>query len=740
MFFDLPPEPVLLAQVEEDNSDNDERDEIVITGKRLTAPKVEDFAPVVSLDTADVGLMSYDTVGEVIDEAISMSGSEAPQMVFLVNGKPGMHPQVFRQFPAEAVERVDVLPPGAAGPLGYPANATVINTILKDNFHALTAEGAATVPANRVNASGELELSDARSWGNKLLLTDLKVTDQSMVTESEALGCPDTAIASCDEDSPFRSVVAEETGVEAGVAAAGYLAGFAFSGFGRVSQTEGTDLLGLFPGDTPSGIILDRDSETVSAGLTVYRQFGERFFTAETEVSRADSTGETSGTPFAIADYDRTATTFKSELELSSPVWRIPAGQIRANGSVSFESRETENTTGADDTESTVSTDITRLDGGLYIPLTKSGPQMGPWGGSGLNLRAFGTEQSGSDGSQGLEASLRLRANDKVTLSLSLETEDTAPSFDQLDDAARSVPNMRFYDYRNGETVEVTSTYGGNTGLTGQSRDTFEASVNLTPVKDRSIFARFAYKSEKREDLIRGSLPNGPFTEDAFPDRFVRDDESNLVSVDLRPVNLAAEETQELTTFMTFRKGGGGGWGGRGGGGRGGPPMGGRPGGPGGPGGGEQRGKEFRVQVWHSWTIEDSLQLSDSQPFQDAVLVEGGGSTPEHRMSLALIGSNPTLTGRLNFYYQSERDGTAGGTLEGLHYEAFTTLGAELDINLDKPFGKAFDKTRLSFEFDNILDEKGRITDRNGVIPEGYEPDLRDPLGRRVTVKLRRQF
>ncbi|GGD18057.1 TonB-dependent receptor [Aquisalinus flavus] len=735
MFIDLPPQPVLYAQSDvQVEADNQPVDQIVITAKRRTAPKVEDFESVVSLGQQEIDLFAFDTVAEAVEEALSLANATG-QRITLVNGKPGMNPRVFNKFPAEAIEKIDVLPPEAAGPLGYPANATVINIVLKEKYHALTINAGVTVPSNGLNTEGEGDFSDARTRGSRLLLIDGEVNATTGFTEAEALDCGSAdASPDCADDAAFRSALAETTNYELGVAVSDFVGQYAVSGFVRATQEETTDRLGLTVPESGDGlpIVRDADSNSLSAGLNVVREFNEIRLTGESEISRSEDSGVTKDDIAPQAEYERETTTLSSSLELAMPVFNIPAGQVRATGKVSYANRETETASGGGD-NSSISNETTGADAGLYIPLTKQDEDRGAWGSSGLNLRAFGTQESNSDGSSGAEATLRLRPSDKYSISIKASSEDSAPDFKLLDDATRESPNSRFYDYETGETVLVTTIIGGNAALVPEKKDTVEVELVFTPKQDRSLFARIRYNSERSENLVQETLPIGPFTEDAFPDRFVRDDMNQLISVDRSPVNIAEGRTDSLQTFAMVRKvirdeeAG--------------------PGGPGGRGGGRgdwnalpDSGKLLRAFVYHTWTMTNELKLNDGQSFLPAVLVEGGAADPEHRAGLNLRAANSTLAGNMGLYWQSSRDGTQGGAVNGLRYASFTSLNAGLDIDLEKPLGDTFKSTRLTLEANNLLDERGAVTDANGDVPPGFDPKLRSPIARTFTVKLRRQF
>jgi hypothetical protein len=49
-------------------------------------------------------------------------------------------------------------------------------------------------------------------------------------------------------------------------------------------------------------------------------------------------------------------------------------------------------------------------------------------------------------------------------------------------------------------------------------------------------------------------------------------------------------------------------------------------------------------------------------------------------------------------------------------------------------------KARLTIAFDNILNDRQRVTNSLGQVPQAYQPVRRDALGRTVMVELRKAF
>lgn len=126
-------------------------------------------------------------------------------------------------------------------------------------------------------------------------------------------------------------------------------------------------------------------------------------------------------------------------------------------------------------------------------------------------------------------------------------TEDSnAPSPATLGDPMVTTPNVRVFDYVRGESVDVTSISGGNPALLADTRNVFKAQLNVRPLSDTNLNVIANYTNQHYRNTS-GSLPGATAeVEAAFPERFLRDATGRLVSVDLRPINFARADREEI--------------------------------------------------------------------------------------------------------------------------------------------------------------------------------------------------
>ena len=62
------------------------------------------------------------------------------------------------------------------------------------------------------------------------------------------------------------------------------------------------------------------------------------------------------------------------------------------------------------------------------------------------------------------------------------------------------------------------------------------------------------------------------------------------------------------------------------------------------------------------------------------------------------------------------------------------------DLGTLAPGSSVLKGARLSLSVTNLLDSKQRVRDGNGLTPTRYQPYLLNPLGRAITVGLRKVF
>jgi hypothetical protein len=255
------------------------------------------------------------------------------------------------------------------------------------------------------------------------------------------------------------------------------------------------------------------------------------------------------------------------------------------------------------------------------------------------------------------------------------ETNDhQAPTELQLGGPIVQTPGVRLYDYATGQSVSVTQISGGNPSLQADTRRVIKVGLTLRPWTSENFSLTANYINSRIYNAIATFPAASAAIEAAYPNRFVRDPDGDLIEEDNRPVNFAREDRQEIRWGFNYsrpvgkqpppqvdframarrRQAAGGGPGGPGGpagasgpGGPGGPdggqPQGGPPAGPGGqgsgprPGGGgfgggrgggggrgaisgfagQPEGGRFQVALYHTVIFKDDILVRPGGPLLD---------------------------------------------------------------------------------------------------------------------------
>src|SRR5690606_1693064 len=324
--------------------------------------------------------------------------------------------------------------------------------------------------------------------------------------------------------------------------------------------------------------------------------------------------------------------------------------------------------------------------------------------------------------------------------------EEGAPSIGQLNDPVIATPNVPVFDFRTGETVLVTQITGGNPDLDADNRQVVRLGGTLRPLTDTDLSISSTWTWSRTEDEIAAFPAVTPDLEAALPDRFVRDADGNLVSIDARPLNFERYERQDLRTGFNFSRAFGTptpraeGEGRRGPGGPGGAPVvmrvegggpppdgGARRGGGGGPqirmggggrGGGMQPGQgRFNFSLYHTWRIQDEIVIADGLPVLD--LLDGAatsarGGSPRHEVQ-AMAGVFRNGVG--SFLRANWRQGTRvdGGVGPDLEFSDQLTVGLNvfMDLGQRTSWVERFpwlQGSRLQFGVENLFDSRPEVT------------------------------
>ena len=241
----------------------------------------------------------------------------------------------------------------------------------------------------------------------------------------------------------------------------------------------------------------------------------------------------------------------------NGPIVNLPAGQLYA--SLKFGDTGTWFLTQSDTMAGLQNIDLSRNDfnaqANFDVPLTSRDDHVLPWVGDlSLNgnvavdvLSDFGTLTT-------LGYGVNWTPVDGVNLIVSTTHDHAAPTIQQLGNPLVVTPGVATLDYATGQNVNVTTVSGGNADLLADTRNVLKVGLTLKPpqIQNLSITANYI------DSRIRNPVETFPAAtaqiEAAFPSRFLRDDDGDLIEEDETPVNYSSWNRQEIRWGFNYSR------------------------------------------------------------------------------------------------------------------------------------------------------------------------------------------
>lgn len=795
--------------------------EILVVAERIRGQVEAPSPPIAVLDEKDIQALGATTLADVLTQLAPQTGSGRGRgaggpPVVLINGQRIGSFREMRNFPQEAIRRIEVLPEEVALRFGFPPNSRVVNMILKDNFASRTIEAESAIPTRGGFQTYEVAGTMLRIKGPQRFSVTARIDDSSELTEAER-GVIQTAgtiptVAGDPDPAAFRTLVPDSRELSLNLS---WSQGLGKDGLGgslsanasiaRVDsrRNTGLDLVTLVaPGGATALRSLDNPLErstrttTLQGGTGLNTRLGDWQLNATIDAShsesrtRIDRRANTSALvaaaaagilpiggalpPVADAGFDTALSNTENLTGLVTVIGRplmLPGGEVTATLRAGYAWSDIVSS----DTRSLLGPiNLRRGDvnagGNLGVPITSRRENFGAGlGDLSLNfslgwkhLSDFGSLYDWSAGVTWSPFTL-----EKLSLQASYLVNDVAPGLGQLGNPQTQTFNVPVFDFARGETALVTVIGGGNPGLRKeQQRDLkFGATWQLPFLQNSSLLVEYFHN---RSDDVTASFPLlTPAIEAAFPGRVTRDASGRLVSIDERPVTFAEQKSSRIRWGVNLSGQLGsappGGMMGM----MGGPPRpAGGAGGPGGarpPGAGGSRGGgggmmammggggagRWSLGIFHTAQFDSSVLIAPGGPVLDLLNGDSLSSAGSPRHSIQFNGGlfkngfgtffNGTWTGPSRI----TSNGLPGvsdlrfGSVTRMNINFFVSLGQQPNLVRKAPFFKG---SQIALRFENLFDSRQKVTDRNGVVPIGYQADLIDPRGRMVELEFRKMF
>lgn len=746
-----------------------ESDEIVVTGVRR-GTVIGDIPPENQLGPRDIRATGATNITELLEALAPQIGSargrgdEPP--ILLLNGQRISSFRELRDIPAEAIERVEILPEEVALRYGYRADQRVVNIVLRERFRSTVArvEGRTATEGGYLGGLADVARLQISRVGRTTL--NLRAEGNTPLTESErdiALVNP----AALDERSS-RTLIGARRLVRAGTTISRTVLGNAAATLNaEVEHSDGRSLLGLSDvGLEP--LTRDTNSDSVHLGMTLGGNTGPWRWSLTSNGDVKETVTLTDRANQARSNRARTlATSGDVDLMANGPLFALPAGQASATfraGSSTL--RLDSNRRRADLTSSTeLGRRRANASASVDLPVSRRNRDLSALGNLTLNANAEVEQLSDFGTLTSIGAGANWSPVERLTLLASWTREEGAPSIRQLGEPVFETPGTRVFDFTTGQTVLVSTITGGNPDLLADRRRVLKLGANWKPFEETDLRLRGEYVRSALDGPVRSFPGPSAALEAAFPARFERDASGKLVRVDLRPVNYDEARRDTLRWGFDFtrplrsarpsqaaidrfrmraaqpgaappgdgaRRADGAG---RGGGGM-------RFFG----GGGRQAGR-LQLSLTHTLHLVDEVIIGPGLPeldYLDGDALGQSGGRPRHQLEAQGGWSNNGLGARLSANWRSAthvESATRGdllfSPLATFDLRLFANLGERFDLVSKHPWLRG---TSLRLEVRNLLDSKPRVRNFAGDVPISYQPDLLDPLGRTISISVRKLF
>jgi len=569
-------------------------------------------------DIATYGVSTVsDLLSEISDQTQSEQGRDSSSgPIILVNGKRVSGVNEVGDFPTESILRVDILPEEVALKYGYGAQQKVVNIILRRRFQAKVAnvDGGASTEGGGETGTGDL--SDTRIRDNDRINIVGRVKSQAALRESDR-GVSSTAGTVSDpsgtlgDDSNARTLrPATSTYSLNGVVAhtlsnaitasfnatASYQTSRALNGYPDADlHVPANSPFALNPSDDADDTTVDRylsnetlhqdiDTGKAHAGVTLNadlpkmwrlsaigsydyadthtqtdRGYDVSTLQAAIDAGEIDPYGPLPSSALgSLRSQDARAITNTGSASVlaNGKLFRLPAGDVTTSMKMGGNFSGLDSTIagqGGKTSNRTQTTGQVSID----VPLTsRANNVLSAIGDLSVNITDAVTDVSnyGSLGTFGY--GLHWSPRKGVSLIASVNEDREAPSLGQLSNPIVTTSNVRVYDYVQGKTVTVSQISGGNPDLQADDRHVFKLGATLAPISTPALKLNLTanYIHSVTRNSV-GTLSSATANaEAAFPDRFERNEDGTLETVDSRAVNFDREEREAIRWGFNLTK------------------------------------------------------------------------------------------------------------------------------------------------------------------------------------------
>jgi hypothetical protein len=745
------------------------QDEILVTGHRQYGAATTEIPPEVSLNAAAIQALGAADLTEVfrdiapeIGESPDKTADQGKPPVVLVNGQRIAGFSSIKDFPPEAVRRIEIFPAQVALEYGYGPDQRVVNIVLRSSYRALTLLGRYTMaPSNWrgiYRAKVDLiRIGEDSHWNLALDYRheDAIFADSTLPDPAASDGAPVArhTLAAQDDHLTASGAVTRRIGaVSAELTASLDLD--ALQSRPGLSDEDG-DLLAQ---EGLSNLVtgpLDRIDQTVDAqtNLTLNGKIdGWRWsFVGKLDDTTRQTRTETASDAARLAAvrlaspgllFDRcnsgaggdcVATDTRQasgDLYLNGNLFPLPAGAVTAAIRTGFAFSGIRSLSPLAQQSPDRNRDEGNAQANINFPIT---PRMSPLGKltAGINgevrhLSDFGTLPT-------IGATLDWSPIKPVNILGSVSRTQQAPSLIELGEAALETPNLREYDFVTDTTAIARRIEGGNDALDHETSRIANVRLQVSPLRTSDLALSAEYTIERTRNPIASLTAATAAAMAAFPDRFTRAN-GYLTAIDISPVNLVRRDRQQIRWGVTYSTAFGTAW----------PNKDGSPADPAKP----AVRNQFQIALYDTWHLQDDVTLRNGQAGLDLLggdIISDRGGTPTHEIELQTTLSTHAWSADISALRQSRTTARAGAMAQDqLTFSQGTTVNLRLQINLSAQHWLVdrlpWLRGSLNLSADNVLGAHTEVHDASGIVPAAYRESYLNPTGRTFRITLRKRF
>lgn len=231
-------------------------------------------------------------------------------------------------------------------------------------------------------------------------------------------------------------------------------------------------------------------------------------------------------------------------LSFVGPVLRLPAGDMRATIEAQFFDYRLRSS--ADVSGITEARKFHRSQWSLRTALDAPLISSAKFGDVDATAEASVNAASDANTWKSYSAGLAWQPSRKLRFRGEFGQSETPPTLQLIGDPIVATPGVRTFDPLTGDTVDVIQVTGGNPNLLPERSSVWQLSGQWTLLKRLNLQLNAEYTDTHERDFV-SSVPEASVAVAlAFPDRFIRNEEGALTTIDIRPVNFDSHREKRL--------------------------------------------------------------------------------------------------------------------------------------------------------------------------------------------------